>query len=261
MKTLVKSVDVDVFFDRLAEARNRVLFLDYDGTLAPFTEERDRAVVYPGVTDRLRALIDIPSVRLVIVSGRGVKDVRPLLRLAATPEIWGSHGWERLLPGGDRIAFPIERRAAEGLARTWEWVKKNRLDRRAERKVASVALHWRDAAAPEAESLCRRAAEDLAPIAAIAGLHFRPFDGGIEVISPGRNKGDAVTTVLDEFADPVVSSYLGDDETDEDAFLALGEGGLGVLVRKEYRDTAAKLWIEPPGELLDYLDRWIEVCS
>ncbi len=51
-------------------------------------------------------------------------------------------------------------------------------------------------------------------------------------------------------------AYLGDDRTDEDAFRELNGKGLSVLVRKEQRPTAAEIWIEPPAELLDFLEKW-----
>ena len=49
----------------------------------------------------------------------------------------------------------------------------------------------------------------------------------------------------------------GDDLTDEDAFQALPEGALGVLVREEWRPTEADAWLQPPEGLLDFLDRWL----
>ena len=54
-----------------------------------------------------------------------------------------------------------------------------------------------------------------------------------------------------------VAAYLGDDLTDEDAFRALPEGALGVLVREELRPTDAGAWVRPPEGLLDFLDRWL----
>ena len=57
MDALTAGLDLDGFFHKLAGARARVLLLDYDGTLAPFRTERDRAVPYPGVRERVEALV------------------------------------------------------------------------------------------------------------------------------------------------------------------------------------------------------------
>jgi trehalose 6-phosphate phosphatase len=56
-------------------------------------------------------------------------------------------------------------------------------------------------------------------------------------------------------------AYLGDDRTDEDAFMALRGRGLAVLVRPDLRATAAEVWIRPPDELLLFLQRWEQSTS
>jgi trehalose 6-phosphate phosphatase len=53
---------------------------------------------------------------------------------------------------------------------------------------------------------------------------------------------------------------LGDDLTDEAAFLAMKGHGFSGLVRRERRDTTADIWLRPPGELRDFLKRWLLVC-
>jgi hypothetical protein len=59
---------------------------------------------------------------------------------------------------------------------------------------------------------------------------------------------------------PLPAAFLGDDLTDEAAFLAMKGHGLSGLVRRERRDTAADIWLRPPGELRDFLKRWLLVC-
>jgi trehalose 6-phosphate phosphatase len=91
-------------------------------------------------------------------------------------------------------------------------------------------------------------------------MELLEFDIGIEMRMPGRDKGDAVRTLLDEIGPGVPVAYLGDDATDERAFLALGSRGLSVLVRPEWRATAAALWISPPEGLREFLTRWLQAC-
>jgi hypothetical protein len=35
---------------------------------------------------------------------------------------------------------------------------------------------------------------------------------------------------------------------------------LCVLVRPQRRETAANLWLRPPGQLLAFLRKWLEAC-
>jgi trehalose-phosphatase len=53
----------------------------------------------------------------------------------------------------------------------------------------------------------------------------------------------------------VLPFYLGDDETDEDAFRALEGRGLGVLVADRPRATAADFRLADPGDVARFLER------
>jgi trehalose-6-phosphatase len=66
-----------------------------------------------------------------------------------------------------------------------------------------------------------------------------------------------VRTILAESLPDAAVAYLGDDRTDEDAFRALNGKGLTVLVRPEYRPTAAEVWLQPPQELIQFLEEWL----
>lgn len=88
------------------------------------------------------------------------------------------------------------------------------------------------------------------------GLRLVPFDCGIEIAVDTRNKGDVVRTVLSETGGDAAVAYLGDDTTDEDAFTALLEYGLNVLVREDYRKSIADVWICPPDDVACFLSAW-----
>src|SRR5690606_31080993 len=98
-------------------------------------------------------------------------------------------------------------------------------------------------------------------IASASGLLLDDFDGGVELKAAGINKGFAVQVLLGETPHTVPVAYLGDDKTDEDAFIELADRGLGVLVRAEARPTAASVWLRPPEELLDFLERWRQLTA
>lgn len=252
---------LDRFFQKLPSAPSRVLVLDYDGTLAPFRVERDQAVPYPGVRELLTRIRRIPTCRLVIVSGRGVADLRPLLGLEPPPEIWGCHGWEQLCSDGRLLPPELPPAAVEALGAARAWGGQQGLGQQLEVKPASVAVHWRGLPAGEQGILADRAEQAWRLLAAAAGLQLHPFDGGLELRCPGRDKGFAINRILNEEPADAAVAFLGDDLTDEDAFEALAGRGLGVLVRSEARPTAAAAWIEPPGGLLDFLRRWLAACE
>lgn len=257
MRTLNHDIDRDAFFSSLAKRRHNVLMLDFDGTLAPFRLERDRAFPYPGVRERLRQLIDSKSSRVVIISGRWTRDLVPLLGLNKLPEIWGCHGAERLGADGSYSITPLPEPVVAGLVAAEEWARAEGFEQHCERKPISVAFHWRGLPDLEADDIKLRVLTRFTRVARTPSLELKHFDGGLELKFAGVSKARAVKHILDEVPPTVPIAYLGDDLTDEDAFAALDGRGLRVLVRRSLRETTADLWIQPPEELLQFLDDWL----
>jgi trehalose-phosphatase len=233
-----------------------VLLLDYDGTLAPFREARDEARPYPEVREAVGRILRAGSTRVVVISGRTVGDLTPLLGLDPLPELWGSHGWERLRPGGALESARLQDAALDGLRRGAALASEIAPPGRVEVKPASVAVHVRGMDDAEAEDLLEHARAVWKPLVETDSFEVRSFDGGLELRVRGRDKGSAIEEILAEEPAGAAIAYLGDDLTDEDAFRALGSRGLSVLVRAEPRQTSADVWIRPPAELLEFLRRW-----
>lgn len=247
---------LESFFAQLAGAPERALLLDYDGTLAPFQVERDKAFPYPGVRELLAALVAAGHTRVVVISGRSIADLEALLGLDPLPELWGSHGWERRLADGTYRPPELGAQAVAGLEAAQQAAAARGIDHALERKPAGLALHWRGLDPSAAQALREEIGQLWAAIVLRHGLKVHQFDGGLELRVPGQDKGSAVRTLLEELEPNAAIAYLGDDLTDEDAFRALDGRGLRVLVRPQPRPSAADLWLRPPEELLAFLERW-----
>jgi trehalose 6-phosphate phosphatase len=250
---------VEGFFKRLAAARSSALLLDYDGTLAPFRRDPADAVPYPAVQPLLANLTAASSSRLVIVSGRRAKDLPPLLGLDDCPEIWGSHGKERLFPDGRYELVEIAPDSQRALDRARQQAIAAGLRDWLEAKPGCLAVHFRGRNPEKVKPVENELVELWKATAEENSLSLHAFDGGYELRTRDRDKGDAVVVILREMQEDVLAAYLGDDLTDEDAFEKILEGGLPVLVRSEPRPTAARAWLRPPDELVDFLEKWIEV--
>ena len=256
----VNPIEVEQFMESVAQSPVSALLLDYDGTLAPFCLNRKQALPYPGMTALLQEIIVYGRTRVVIVTGRSAHEVIPLLAVHPSPEIWGCHGLERLRPDGTCETPRVEERVLHALVEADRWVRHQGLHKRTEFKTGAVAIHWRGLEEAAVAQTRGQVLLGWLPIAQSAPLELLEFDGGIEMRMPGVDKGDAVRTILDEIGPQVPVAYLGDDITDERAFLALGSRGLTVLVRPEWRKTAAALWMRPPEGLRDFLTRWLQAC-
>jgi len=261
VRVLTPGLSVERFFDRVAVAHRRALLLDFDGTLAPFSADRTRARPYPAVREELLRLLATRATRVAIVSGRGARAVGSLLGLAPVPEIWGSHGLERLEPGGAYRVEPLPPSTSARIEEAAAWARTQGFSALLERKPLGLALHARGAAPGLFEQARQAALARWNQPLGEAGLEPLEFDGGVEWRPAGGHKGQVVATVLAEEGPGAAVAYLGDDRTDEDAFQALQGVGLAVLVRSSPRPTAANLWIEPPEELVEFLARWRQALS
>lgn len=261
MNKLDPDTVLDGFFDSLSTATMRVLLLDYDGTLAPFRKIRDEAVPYAGLSELLDKIQDAERTRIVIISGRSVDDILPLLGLRNIPEIWGCHGWERLDTDGTKVLLPLDSRSDDFLSAVSAWADRRQIGKAFERKHASAAFHWRGAGHRIEKDLRTSLENEIVPLALEKNIVTLPFDGGIEFLAPGKNKGTVMMAILEESPPGSAIAYLGDDMTDEDAFEVLSGSGLSVLVRKDFRPTKADIWISPPAELFSFLGRWLERCG
>ena len=256
----VKNELLESFYRSLRQAEERLLLLDYDGTLAPFRVDRNKAVLNPDVRKSLNRILKEQHSRIVIISGRWTTDLIPLLALDGLPEIWGSHGIERLRPDGTYEILELDKKALQGLVKANAWINQNGLDSRIEEKPGCLALHWRGLDAKTIREMHDKVMKKWTSISQEAHLSVHEFDGGIELRVSGFDKGNAVETILSEVNGNVAAAYLGDDLTDEDAFKAIQGSGLGILVREEFRPTAASIWLKPPGEMLQFLDEWDRAC-
>jgi trehalose 6-phosphate phosphatase len=260
MLDIDRKPDLQQFFDELSRARKSALLLDYDGTLSPFQLDRDEAYPYPGVSILLTEIMNTGHTRVVVITGRRAHEVVPLLGIDPHPEIWGAHGLQRLRPDGSCELPHLDEIATQALAEADSRLDGLGLHHLAEHKPGGLAVHWRGLPAGEQSDIRKIVSLSWLPVAHRAGMLFQEFDGGVEIRLPDRNKGDAVRSILNELPADAPVAYLGDDETDEDAFQALSDRGLRVLVRPQWRETAANVWLKPAAELLAFLCDWMEAC-
>ncbi len=247
------------FFARVAPAPSRALLLDYDGTLAPFSPDRNQALPYPEIPELLDRIREGTNTRLVVITGRRALEIPALLGIPRV-EVWGCHGLSRLHADGNYELPQLDEKAIATISEANKLLCQVGLVDLLELKPAAIAVHWRGREA-ESGKVARKVEKAWSMLPARSGLELLKFDGGMEIRVAGRNKGDAVRGILAEMGDHVAIAYLGDDRTDETAFEALRGHGLSVLVRKEHRPTAADVWIRPPEGVIAFLSDWASACG
>jgi trehalose 6-phosphate phosphatase len=246
------------FFSAFPGASTSLLLLDYDGTLAGFRIDRFKARPWAGVPELLARIQRQGRTRVAVVTGRPAGEIPPMLALDPAPEVWGLHGAERLYPDGRHeleTQTPLVREALDELRKK---LKRDSLGGLFEDKPNAAVMHWRGRTPEQATEIERRTREIFEPLASLHGLRLLEFSAGLE-LRAGRDKGGAVREIIREAEPGAPVTYLGDDLTDEAAFIAVNEAKgphLSVLVRRERRKTEADVWLRPPEEIRMFLRRW-----
>ncbi|KAA8965311.1 trehalose-phosphatase [Mycobacterium sp.] len=243
----------------VVSAAHPAVFFDFDGTLSEIVDRPDAARLAEGMAEVLTALA--AHCPVAVLSGRDLADLRQRVGL---PGIWyaGSHGFELTGPDGAHhqneaaaASIPLLERTAAELA--------DRLGHIAgvlvEHKRFGVAVHYRNAARD-------RVGEVTAAVRGAGQRSALRVTTGREVIELRPNvdwdKGKALRWVLDHIDDPAgpprLPVYLGDDITDEDAFDAVHDDGVGIVVRHSDdgdRATAARYALDNPARVRDFAAR------
>ena len=231
------------------------IFLDMDGVLAPLAPTPEAVIADPRRTATITRLVQALEGRAAILSGRTLDEID---RIAdrASPAAAGVHGLTRRRANGDRIDIAAAPGVAAAEAELLAFAE-SRSGLVVERKGVSVDLHYR--AGPQHEADALAIADRLA---AREGLRVQPGILVVELKTPGADKGTALTAFMQEApfegATPIM---LGDDLTDEHAFVAAEAlGGCGVLVGPP-RETRARYGLAGPDAVLDWLDRVSEAAE
>jgi trehalose 6-phosphate phosphatase len=237
--------------------RRPVVFLDYDGTLTPIMQNPDEAFLAEATRDLVRRLA--ARVPVAIVSGRGRDKI---MHFVAMDEISyaGSHGYDISGPHGsfhwqqDPGLLEAMSRASAGLRQALAGLPGVAV----EEKRFSTAVHYRRAEPADLPEIERRVDQVLAGEPEL----MKTYGKKVFELRPGIDwhKGRAVLWLLEALGhdgDDVLPIYVGDDVTDEDAFEALRERGLGILVSEHPRPSAATYAVRDPDEVRELLVRLV----
>jgi alpha,alpha-trehalose-phosphate synthase [UDP-forming]/trehalose-phosphatase len=242
-------------WQQLVTVPHVLAIVDLDGTLVPFAPTPQDARVDADTAALLLDLASLPGVTVAISTGRPrelVDDLPtrlPGIALAAEHGVWRYRGkWEAALEPIPQLAEIAD--SLRHLASRFPGAL-------VERKSCSVCLHWRRVDAADHDRIAA-AAEQLVDewLETHHQLERLPVVEALEVRHRAAHKGSAVAWL--RTIAPANASVLaiGDDITDEDMFVSLREGDVGILVAPHPRRTQAQLRLPGPPAVHSFL-RWL----
>jgi trehalose 6-phosphate synthase/phosphatase len=221
--------DREQLIDTFHMAEHRLLLLDYDGTLMPYTDRPQHVRPTADVLYLLEMLCTDERNNVVLVSGRDKATLQAWfghlpLNLVAEHGIWlkpAAENWRTLKPATDQWKPQIQQLLqsyADRLPGAF-----------VEEKEYSVAWHYRRADADLAAIRAAELRDNLVNLTANIDLQVLSGHKVIEVRVSGINKG---TAALHWLAQRQVDFILaiGDDWTDEDMFAVLPESAHTIRV-------------------------------
>ena len=230
---------------RYAAADQRLLFIDYDGTLMGFNEDPQAVSPDDEVLSLLSGLAADPKNNVVINSGRDKKTLEKWLghldvEMAAEHGVWMKEKGEwQLNPNVVDGWMPKVRELLENLV---ERTPGSFI----ETKDYSLAWHYRGIDRDLGQKRVREFRDMLTYLIQNQDLQVLEGNKVVEIKNAGVNKGKATSHwVMKKQWDFVLG--IGDDATDEDIFTALPEDGVSIKVGADR--TAARYSLSGVSEV------------
>jgi trehalose 6-phosphate synthase/phosphatase len=246
-------IDISYIIEKYQKANNKLILLDYDGTLVNFTNSPEDAIPSMQLLDLLEKLNRLPHCKLVIITGRYYQDIERLIGHLPI-KIIAEHGalikenkvWREVL---------IEQR-------TWkkevnmllkEFTAKSQ-GSFIEEKRFSIAWHYRNVDNEKGQAYSRQLISLLKSL--IQTYHLKILDGNkvVEVMNKGIGKGEAVKKLLRQNRYDFVLS-IGDDASDEEIFKLLMNNDNAVSVKVGPGRSVAKNRLDNVDDVIILLEQ------
>lgn len=245
-------------WEQLAASPHLVIALDLDGTLIPFAPTPAEAVVDGDAAMLLDALPQLSNVTVGVITGRPRGLVADLVGRFPRVAFAAEHGVWRFADGAwDAAMAPLVE--LEEIAASLTGLTQRFPGALIERKSCSVCLHWRQVSAEQHDAIIA-VAEVIVDEWLETHRHLERLPGVemLEVRHTAAHKGSALGWLRRRAPTGAPVLVIGDDLTDEDMFVSLREGDIGILVAETPRHTQASLRLPSPTAVHRFLRNLIE---
>jgi trehalose 6-phosphate synthase/phosphatase len=254
----ITSMEQNTILRSFKSSKNRLLLLDYDGTLTGFHVNHLKAVPSERLLKSLKVLSDDSSTHIAIISGRssdflekyfGHLPIDLIAEHGHLTHLKNSSEWkEKNVSSEEWIShvLPVMQQFADNTPGTFVEIKKN-----------ALVWHYRKTD-PELGIVKSEELKTILSSMISNEVHLMNGDKIIEVVSSSVNKGVAALDRLDN-SDYDFVLAAGDDITDEDMFNYLPPESINIKVGP--KDTSAKYRIIDSNAMIKLLENLAESVS
>lgn len=242
----------------IKKSKRFLLLLDYDGTLTPIAPTPGEAFLDDKLKKRLAALARKEKYTIGIISGRSLNEVKNLLKIKGIYYA-GNHGLE-IEAGNVKFIHPdflryqpYIKEVNDELSAITRGIKGIVL----EDKGMTLSLHYRLVEKKWVPKIKKAFDQVCAPYQKRGKIKVTLGKKVLEVRPAiGWDKGKALRKIeqLSNAASGDLTCYIGDDQTDFDAFNALKSRGISIFVGKDPL-SPAQYYLKDTEEVAEFLEK------
>ena len=259
---LTRKISEDItenFITTYNNTSDRIIFLDYDGTLTGFHVDPQKASPDEELYGILRALTGDKKNHIVIISGRDKETLSkwfadfPNITFIAEHGVWVKEGgkeWSML--------EKIDRKWMESIRPTINFYVDRTPRSLLEEKNYSLVWHYRHADPDLGEIRAWELKDELRELVSNLNLEIMDGDKVIEVKNSGINKGRAAGQQLSNHSYDFILA-IGDDWTDEYTFGAMPEEAITIKVGT--KSTQAKYYTDSVETVRNLLGKLTDTAN
>jgi trehalose 6-phosphate synthase/phosphatase len=241
------SVEVEIIA-KYRRAANRLVLLDYDGTLVNYVKFPEKAILPDHVFDILFSLHDTPQTKIFIITGRRHTDIDKLLNHTSI-NIIAEHGamikengsWKEMIFN----EVPWKKTVVSLLSNFTILCPGSFV----EEKNFSVTWHYRNSDPDLGYSVSRKIIENVNGIVKKNNLKILDGKKVVEILTNETGKGLAIHKLFEKMNYDFVLS-IGDDATDEEMFEYLLNFSNAITIKVGEGNTYARYKVNSINEVV-----------
>lgn len=238
---------------KFENALNKLVLLDYDGTLVNYTATPEKAKLTLEITDIIRRLISLPGMEIFIITGRRHEDIDrfldhiPINIIAEHGAIIKENGkWKNQERIGDSWKKPV--------ISVMNQITDTCPGSFIEEKIYSLAWHYRNAEPDSGYTSSRELIRLMNNVVGTYGLKILDGNKVVEILSDSIGKGKAVKKLNEQNIYDFILS-IGDDATDEEMFEYFQNHSNAYTIKVGEGDTFAKYKLNDISEVVSLLKK------
>lgn len=224
--------------EKFKKAGNKMIFLDYDGTLVNFELIPKNAKLSEQINEILKKLIDKPNVKVVIISGRGYQDIDKLLDHLPI-DIVAEHGAMMKVNGVWMNQINFDDTWKKAVTDIFNQIIFTCPESYIEEKRFSLTWHYRNTDPQSGYTHSRELIRLLDKTVRSGKLRILDGNKVVEVLTNENGKGKAVKKLVEQTGYDFILA-VGDDATDEEMFEFLLPDSNAYTIKVGNGDTCAK---------------------